>query len=200
MPRFGAKVHLVTTEPDLAPVASDLGLAIAPTIQMADVPSKLDILFVPGGTQGTLGIMRRADTMRWIAYRGKRARYVTSVCTGSMPLAKAGLLQGKRATAHWAARPALEAYGVIPVNQRVVVDGNVVTGAGVSAGLDYAIALVEMLRGRAYAEVLVLQAEYAPEPPICAGQVDQASPAVAEMMQSMFAPLEAEFRALATPA
>jgi cyclohexyl-isocyanide hydratase len=194
---FGARVHLVTTEGDLAPVASDLGLAIAPTIRMADVPAQLDVLFVPGGTQGTLGIMRRADTMGWIADRGSRARYVTSVCTGSLPLAKAGLLRGKRATAHWAARAALSAYGAVPIDSRVVVDGNVVTGAGVSAGLDYAIALVEMLRGRAYAEALVLQAEYAPAPPIRAGTIDQASPAVAEMMQTMFAPLEAEFRALA---
>jgi cyclohexyl-isocyanide hydratase len=194
---FGAKVHLVTTEADLAPVASDLGLAIQPTIRMADVPVKLDVLFVPGGTQGTLGIMRRADTMAWVKDRASHARFVTSVCTGSMVLAKAGLLRGKRATSHWATHSVLADFGAKPVDARVVVDGNVITGAGVSAGLDYAIMLVEKLRGHAYAETLVLQAEYAPEPPIKAGHPTQASPAVTEMMQTMFKPLQAEFRALA---
>ena len=194
---FGAKVHLVTPEADLAPVASDLGLAITPTVRLADLPERLDVLFIPGGTQGTINLMQRAEAMDRIARLGSAARFITSVCTGSMVLAKAGLLRGKRATSHWVTRPILSDFGATPVDQRVVVDGNVVTGAGVSAGLDYAIALVEMLRGRNYAEALVLQAEYAPEPPIRAGHVDQASPAVAEMMQLMFTPVQAQFRALA---
>ncbi len=194
---FGAKVHLVTTQGDLAPVASDLGLAIAPTVRMADVPADLDVLFIPGGTRGTLDIMRRADVMGWVDDRAARARFVTAVCTGSMVLAKAGLLTGKRATSHWATRPALSAFGAIPVDERVVTDGNVVTGAGVSAGIDYAIALVEQLRGRNYAEALVLQAEYAPQPPIDAGTLETASAPVREMAQTMFAPTVREFAALA---
>ena len=194
---FGAKVHLVTTEKDLAPVASDLGLAIAPTIGMADVPANLDVLFLPGGTHGTLAIMERPEVMSFLADRAARARYVTSVCTGSMALAKAGLLKGKRATSHWATRPVLKEFGAIPVEDRVVIDGNIVTAAGVSAGLDYAIALVEMMRGRNYAEALVLQAEYDPAPPIKAGRLGDASPPVRDLMETMFTPLQAKFAALA---
>jgi putative intracellular protease/amidase len=194
---FGAKVHLVTTEKDLSPVSSDLGLAITPTVTMADAPKDLDVLFVPGGTEGTLSVMARQDTIAWIRDRGSRAKHVTSVCTGSMILAKAGLLKGKRATSHWVARPVLADYGAIPVDERVVRDGNVLTGAGVSSGLDFAIALVETLRGRNYAEALVLQAEYAPAPPIRGGTMATTSEPVGQMMDQMFAPVAAQFRALA---
>ncbi|MCA3255271.1 MAG: DJ-1/PfpI family protein, partial [Alphaproteobacteria bacterium] len=195
---FGAKVHLVTTEPDLSPVASDLGLAISPTITMADAPRDLDVLFVPGGTEGTLSVMRRTDTMGWIKDRAARAKHVTSVCTGSMILAKAGLLRGRRATGHWAVRDSLSAFGATPVDARVVKDGNILTGAGVTAGMDFAIALVEMLRGRAYAEALVLQAEYAPDPAIKGGTVATTSAPVAGLMSEMFAPLAGQFASLAT--
>jgi len=114
-----------------------------------------------------------------------------------MVLAKAGLLKGKRATSHWAARGALKDFGAIPVDERVVSDGNVLTGAGVTAGMDFAIALAEKLRGRAYAEALVLQGEYAPEPPIKGGTLATTTPPVRDMMASMFAPIEQQFRALA---
>jgi len=195
---FGAKVHLVTTEKDLTPVASDLGLAIAPTITMAEVPKDLDVLFVPGGTDGTLDVMRRADTMDWIKDRGSRAKHITSVCTGSMVLAKAGLLKGKKATSHWVTRPVLADYGAIPVDERVVHDGNVLTGAGVSAGLDFAIALVEMLRGKPYAQALTLQAEYAPQPPFPGGTMATSPADVGDMMSTMFSVAAAQFKALAT--
>lgn len=194
---FGAKVHLVTTEKDLSPVMSDLGLAITPTVTMADAPQDLDVLFVPGGTEGTLSVMGRTDTMSWIRDRALRAKHVTSVCTGSMILAKAGLLNGKRATSHWVARDVLADFGAIPVNERVVKDGNILTGAGVSAGLDFAIALVEQLRGRAYAEALVLQGEYAPDPSIKGGTLATTSAPVGEMMSDMFAPVAGMFRAQA---
>lgn len=194
---FGAKVHLVTTEKDLSPVASDLGLAIAPTVTMADAPKDLDVLFIPGGTEGTLSVMSRTDTMDWVKDRASRAKHVTSVCTGSMVLAKAGLLKGKKATSHWVTRDALVDYGATPVDQRVVKDGNVLTGAGVSSGLDFAIALVEMLRGKPYAEGLMLQAEYHPEPPFPGGTLATTTPNVAKMMDDMFKPVAAQFKALA---
>lgn len=194
---FGAKVHLVTTEKDLSPVASDLGLAITPTVTMADAPKDLDVLFMPGGTEGTLSVMARADTMAWVQDRASRAKHVTSVCTGSMILAKAGLLKGKRATSHWAVRDALAEYGAIPVDSRVVQDGNILTGAGVTSGMDFAIALTEMLRGRAYAEALVLQGEYAPDPAIKGGTLATTSQPVGDMMSQMFAPLVTQFGALA---
>jgi cyclohexyl-isocyanide hydratase len=194
---FGAKVHLVTTEKDLSPVASDLGLAIAPTITMADAPKDLDVLFIPGGTEGTLSVMSRTDTIDWVKDRASRAKHITSVCTGSMVLAKAGLLKGKKATSHWVTREALADYGATPVDKRVVKDGNVLTGAGVSSGLDFALALVEMLRGKPYAEGLMLQAEYHPEPPFPGGTLATTTPDVANMMDVMFKPVAAQFKALA---
>ena len=194
---YGAKVHLVTTEPDLSPVASDLGLAIQPTVTMTDAPRDLDVLFVGGGSEGTLSIMGRTDTMDWVRDRASRARHITSVCTGSMILAKADLLRGKRATSHWGAREVLKDFGAIPVDERVVRDGNILTGAGVTSGMDFAIALVEMLRGRAYAEALVLQGEYAPDPPIKGGTLATTSAPVAGMMQAMADPLAEQFRAFA---
>jgi putative intracellular protease/amidase len=195
---FGAKVHLVTTEPTLAPVKSDLGLAIAPTVTMADCPRDLDLIFMPGGTDGTMNVMRSSTAMAFITDRASRAKHITSVCTGSMILGKAGLLKGKRATSHWAARDALPAFGAIPVDARVVTDGNVTTGAGVSAGLDFGIAVVAALRGKPYAEALMLQAEYHPEPPFPGGTLATTEPAVGGMMNEMFSPLAGKFRALAS--
>ena len=194
---FGAQVDLVTTEPTLAPVMSDLKLAIAPTVTIADARPDYDLIFVPGGTEGTMNVMRDARAMAFIKDRASRAKHITSVCTGSMILGKAGLLKGKRATSHWAAHGALSAFGAIPVDTRVVTDGNVTTGAGVSAGIDFGIAVVAALRGKAYAEALVLQAEYAPEPPFKAGTLATAPAAVSEVMSEMFKPLEGKFRVLA---
>lgn len=194
---FGAKVHLITTEKDLSPVGSDLGLAISPTITMADAPKDLDVLFIPGGPEGTLSVMSRTDTIGWVKDRATRAKHITSVCTGSMVLAKAGLLKGKKATSHWVTREALADFGATPVNQRVVKDGNVLTGAGVSSGLDFAIALVEMLRGKPYAEGLMLQAEYHPDPPFPGGTLATTTPDVAKMMDDMFKPVAEQFKALA---
>lgn len=194
---FGAKVHLVTTESALTPVRSDLGLAIEPTITMRNCPENLDVFFVPGGTQGTLDVMGRDDVMRFIALRGRSARLVTSVCTGSMILAHAALLQGKRATSHWAVRSVLADFGAIPVDERIVADGNLITGAGVSAGLDFGIAVTETLRGRPYAAGLMLQAEYWPQPPFPGGIKENTSSAVYGMMESMFLPLQDKFRRFA---
>lgn len=193
---FGTKVHLVTTEKDLSPVMSDLGLAISPPT-MASAPKNLDVLFIPGGTEGTMNVMRRADTMDWVKDRASRAKHITSVCTGSMVLGKAGLLKGKRATSHWVARDALADFGAIPVDSRIVRDGNVLTGAGVSSGLDFAIALTEMLRGKPYAQALMLQAEYAPQPPFAGGTLASTPADVGKMMDDMFAPLVTQFKALA---
>jgi cyclohexyl-isocyanide hydratase len=194
---MGATVHLVTTQPDLAPVHSDLGLAIAPTVTMANAPRDLDVLFVPGGTEGTMDVMRREDVIAFVADRGSRAKHVTSVCTGSMILGQAGLLKGKRATSHWLARSVLAEFGAIPVEARFVTDGNVTTGAGVSAGLDFGIALVETLRGKPYAASLMLQAEYDPDPPFAGGTLATTDPAVASMMTQLNAPVAAKFATIA---
>jgi cyclohexyl-isocyanide hydratase len=194
---FGAKVHLVTTEPTLAPVVSDLGLAIVPTVTMLDCPKDLDLIFVPGGAEGTLNVMTNKTAIAFIADRASRAKHITSVCTGSMILGKAGLLNGKRATSHWSARPVLAEFGAMPVEARVVTDGKVTTGAGVSAGLDFGIAIVAALRGKAYAQSLMLIAEYHPEPPFPGGSLATTPTDVGGMMTEMFLPLEGKFRAIA---
>ena len=194
---MGATVHLVTPANTLRPVVSDLGLAIAPTVRMRDCPRDLDILFAPGGLMGTLDAMQNDRIIRFLQDRGVRARHITSVCTGSLLLGQAGLLRGKRATSHWAAIDTLDAFGAIPTHERVVVDGSVITGAGVSAGLDFGLALIGRLRGANYARAIQLQAEYAPEPPFNAGTLATAPPDVAAAMQGMLAPFADMVRSVA---
>lgn len=194
---MGATVHLVSPDTPHAAVESDLKLAIQPTVTMADTPRDLDILFVPGGTVGTINAMKRADIVSWLADRGSRAKHVTSVCTGSMLLGKAGLLRGRRATSHWVTRPLLPEVGATPVDARVVTDGKVITGAGVSAGLDFGLAVVAALRGKPYAEALMLQAESHPEPPFPGGTIATTDPVIADPMQGMFAGVVEQFRAAA---
>ena len=192
----GTKVHVVTTQADLAPVASDLGLLVQPTTTMADCPSDLTVLFVPGGTAGTIAAAQDQQVLEFVADRASRARYITSVCTGSLILGAAGVLQGKRATSHWATVPTLERFGAIPVRERVVRDGNVITGAGVSAGIDFGITLAEELRGRLVAEAGVLISEYAPEPPIIGGTLETARPEVAALLEQNLAPFVADANTL----
>jgi len=184
---MGAEVHLVSKDSGLQPIRGDTGFAIIPTASFETCPTDLDVLFVGGGTMGTVGVMEDNDFIDFIADRGSRARYITSVCTGSLILGQAGLLAGKRATSHWATRHLLPEFGATEVNQRVVQDGNVVTGAGVSAGLDFALALVGQLRGQPYAEALQLQAEYSPEPPFTAGTPETIDPVLGAPMHAMFA-------------
>ncbi|MGN6487654.1 MAG: DJ-1/PfpI family protein [Devosia sp.] len=192
-----ARMHVVTTQPDLSPVSSDLGLMVQPTTTMADCPADLTVLFVPGGTSGTIAAARDPAVLAFVADRAARARYVTSVCTGSLVLGAAGVLRGKRATSHWATLDALAHFGATPVAERVVRDGNLVTGAGVSAGLDFGITLAEELRGRTFAEAGVLISEYAPEPPIAGGTLATARPEVASLLKANLAGFVAEADSLA---
>lgn len=194
---MGATVHLVTNQSDLAPVKSDLGLAIAPTITLEDCPREIDILFAPGGTAGTLEAMEDERTLRFLTDRADRASYVTSVCTGSLILAAAGLLQGKRATSHWCAISALESFGALPTHERVVTDGKFITGAGVSAGLDFALAVVAAARGEPYARALMLQGEYQPEPPFAGGSLDTTPKEIAEPLQELFSSVAVKAKAIA---
>jgi len=184
---MGAKVHLVTKDPSLAPIMGDTGFAILPTISMDDCPDDLDVLFVGGGTAGTVEFMSDQASIDFVADRGSRAKHVTSVCTGSMILGQAGLLDGKKATSHWSIRHLLSKFGAIPMNARVVQDGNVTTGAGVSAGLDFALTLLEQIRGTAYAQTVQLAAEYAPAPPIKGGTPENTPAIIREPMHEMYA-------------
>ena len=194
---MGAKVELVSNQSTLEPVKSDLGLAIQPTARLGDAFETPTILFAPGGGAGTVTAMDDPATVEYLRDRGGRASYITSVCTGSLLLGAAGLLKGKRATSHWAARDVLPEFGATPVDARVVTDGNIVTGAGVSAGLDFGLAMVEMLRGRPYAQALMLQAEYAPQPPFKGGTPATTDPAIATAMAGMLGPVTARARTVA---
>jgi cyclohexyl-isocyanide hydratase len=181
---IGAKVHHIAKT--MAPVTSDTQLTIVPTTTLDQAPRELDILFVPGGGEGTIAAMQDPALLAFVADRGSRAKWVTSVCTGSLLLGAAGLLRGYQATSHWVARPLLTDVGATPVDARVVRDRNRITGAGVSAGLDLGLTIVGMLRDRAYAETVQLLAEYAPEPPYNAGSPRTASPMVKAMIEDMF--------------
>ncbi len=182
MPR--AKIHVVTTQADLSPVSSDLGLLVQPTATMETCPADVALIFVPGGTAGTITAASDPRVITFVRDRASRARYITSVCTGSLILGAAGLLRGKRATSHWATVPLLGQFGATPVTERVVRDGNLITGAGVSAGLDFGIVVVEEMHGRMVAEAGVLISEYAPQPPIEGGTLDTARPEIAALLQN----------------
>ena len=130
-----AKVHLVWKS--LEPVTAGGGMQIVPTMTFADCP-QLDLICVPGG-RGMNALLNDAETLGFIRRQAKGARYVTSVCTGALVLGAAGLLKGKRAATHWMSREMLSAFGATPVAERVVVDGHVITGGGVTAGIDFAL-------------------------------------------------------------
>lgn len=191
---MGAKVHLVARTAE--PVTSDLGLTITPTATFESCPRDLTVLFAPGGT-GVLSAAGDPQTRAFIADRGARAKYVTSVCTGSLILGAAGLLEGYRATSHWAARDLLADFGAIPTDQRVVRDRNRITGAGVTSGLDFGLTMVSELRDSFYAECAQLLAEYDPHPPFNSGSMHTAPAKVRETMTPWFADLRANTRDLA---
>ncbi|TEA77743.1 DJ-1/PfpI family protein [Allopusillimonas ginsengisoli] len=169
---MGAKIYLVAKSLD--PVTSDADVTILPTATFDTCPRDLTVLFTPGGTDGTLAAASDPDTLAFMADRGARAKYITSVCSGSLVLGAAGLLDGYKATSHWSCRDALSGFGAIPIDARVVRDRNRFTGAGVTAGLDFALAMVAELRSRFYAECTQLMAEYDPQPPFNAGSVKTA--------------------------
>ena len=161
---------------DLAPVRSEHGLTILPMATLADCPP-LDLVFVPGGP-GINPLLEDQEVLAFLRRAAASARYVVSVCTGSLVLGAAGLLRGRRAATHWMSRDLLPAFGAEPVAERVVVDGNVFTGGGVTAGIDVALSVVAEIAGRATAEAIQLAIEYEPAPPFSSGSPETASPAV----------------------
>ena len=168
----GRTTHLLWKTRD--PVVSDTGVPILPTATFAEAPEELEILFVPGGLEGTGAVLEDADVLDFVASRGERATYVTSVCTGGLILGAAGLLQGYRATAHWAYRDLLPLVGAEPVAARVVADRNRITGGGVTSGIDFGLTLLARLAGEDYARGWQLGTEYDPQPPFDAGTPDKA--------------------------
>ena len=174
----------------LDPVHSSTGLVLKPDTTFDDCPP-LDVICVPGGS-GVSQLIPDDDTLAFLRRQASTARYVTSVCTGSLVLGAAGLLRGKRATTHWAFHELLEPLGAIAVKARVVRDGNVLTGGGITAGIDFALTLAAELIGDEAAQALQLQLEYAPAPPFDAGDPASAPPAVVERLRAQSAASLAE--------
>jgi cyclohexyl-isocyanide hydratase len=179
-----ANIHLVWKTKDL--VRSDTGIGVMPTDSFETCPRDLDILFVPGGF-GQQQHMNDAEVLRFLADRGSNAKYVTSVCSGSLLLGAAGLMKGYKATSHWAAREGLSAFGAIPTEARVVVDRNRITGGGVTAGIDFGLVVLAKLRGDDAAKLTQLAMEYDPAPPFQCGSPASAGPAVVQQAMAVMA-------------
>ncbi|MGH7949098.1 MAG: DJ-1/PfpI family protein [Candidatus Binataceae bacterium] len=179
-----ADIHLVWKTKDL--VVSDTGIGIQPSSTFEDCPHELDILFVPGGF-GQQATAQDSEVLAFLRDRALRSKYVTSVCAGSLLLGAAGLLKGYKATSHWAAREGLRGFGAEPVDARVVIDRNRITGGGVTAGIDFGLVLLAKLRGDDAAKLTQLAMEYDPEPPFHAGSPKSAGPAIVEQAMSFMA-------------
>ena len=187
----GVECHLIWK--DLQPVRSDRGLSILPTTTFADCPP-LDVICVPGGP-GQIALMSDDITLNFLRQQAEQAKWVTSVCTGSLVLGAAGLLKGYRATSHWSSIDQLALLGAEPVSQRVVRDRNRISGAGVTSGIDFALTLVAEIAGDAVAKSVQLQMEYDPEPPFTSGSPHTASPQEVEQARAKMAEFLATRRA-----
>jgi cyclohexyl-isocyanide hydratase len=179
----GANVHLIWKR--IEPVPSDSVLTLMPTVSFADCP-QLDVICVPGGS-GTDDLVNDAETLDFLRAQAKGAKYVTSVCTGSLVLGAAGLLDGYRAATHWSAMDYLSLFGATPTKTRVCVDRNRITGGGVTAGIDFALTLVSILASRQIAEAIQLRLEYNPAPPFNAGSPDSAPPEILALLKDRIA-------------
>jgi cyclohexyl-isocyanide hydratase len=174
------QVHLVWK--DREPVMSDAGFALLPTHTFETCPN-LDLLCVPGGP-GQQVLMQDAQVLAWLTRQGQQAAWVTSVCSGSLLLGAAGLLQGYRAASHWNYRQYLPLFGATADNARVVRDRNRITGGGVTAGIDMALHVVAATHGPVQAQEIQLLLEYAPEPPFATGRPELATPELVAQVQA----------------
>lgn len=166
------------------PVIAEIGLPISPTSSFETAPKALDVLFVPGGLKGTVAAMKDSQTVDFVREQGKHAGYVTSVCTGSLLLAAAGLLKGYQATSHWYVRDLLAHMGAIVRKERVVEDRNRLTGGGVTAGIDLALTIAARLAGEDTAKRIQLLIEYDPRPPFDSGSPEHAEAPIVEAVLS----------------
>lgn len=165
----GATVDLAWHTLDSVP--TDAGFSIVPTVTFDTAP-QADVIMVPGG-QGAFDLLEDDDALRFVETQAGGARYVTSVCTGAFILGAAGLLRGRHATTHWASHSMLDLVGAIPEHARVVRDGNVITGGGVTSGIDFALVVAAELFGNDAARRVQLTMEYDPHPPFDAGAPDR---------------------------
>jgi cyclohexyl-isocyanide hydratase len=183
---------------NLEPVASDTVLTIVPTVAFADCP-QLDVICVPGG-YGNDDLMVDSEVLDFLCHLAQGAQYVTSVCTGSLVLAAAGLLKGYKAATHWSALEILPVFGVGVSRERVCIDRNRITGGGITAGIDLGLTVVANLIDRRAAEAIQLRMEYNPAPPFDAGSPETAPPEVVQLLQERMKPARQRRLALAEQA
>jgi cyclohexyl-isocyanide hydratase len=183
----GATVHLIWKTLD--PVPSDSVLMLTPTTTFADCP-QLDVICIPGGS-GTDALLNDEETLDFVRKQAHGAKFVTSVCTGSLVLGAAGLLRGYKAATHWSAMEMLALLGATPTRSRVCIDRNRITGGGVTAGIDFALRLVSLLVDRTTAEAVQLRLEYNPSPPFNSGSPETAPAEVLALMKERVAPSQA---------
>jgi cyclohexyl-isocyanide hydratase len=180
----GAKLHLIWKR--IEPVASDSVLVLTPTTTFAGCP-QLDVICVPGGA-GADDLLNDEEVLAFLRRQAEGAKFVTSVCTGSLVLGAAGLLRGYRAATHWTAMEFLRSFGAEPTRTRVCVDRNRITGGGVTAGIDFALTLVSQLLGETTAQAIQLGLEYNPAPPFNSGSPDTAPSEVLALVKDRTAP------------
>ena len=178
----GANILLISQQ--LQPVSTDAGFNVVPTHTFSTCED-LDVLCIPGGP-GQAAVMNDADVLNFVREKGSAARFVTSVCTGSLLLAKAGLLDGYRAACHWAWRDLLNEYGAVAEDKRVVIDRNRMTGGGVTAGIDFGLTLVSLIAGDNMAKAIQLGLEYQPQPPFDSGTPNTADPELVARVKNLF--------------
>ncbi|AYD04508.1 DJ-1/PfpI family protein [Neorhizobium sp. NCHU2750] len=183
-----------TTEP----VRSSTGLWLTPDVSFAEAPD-FDVICVPGGG-GVNPLLTDAETLDFVRSQAETARFVTSVCTGSLVLGQAGLLAGKRAATHWNAMDLLAAFGAIPTEERVVRDGKLITAGGVTSGIDFGLSVIAELMGKDEAETIQLSLEYAPAPPFDAGLPCRARPEIVAIARQRMAQSRKEREILLSPA
>lgn len=176
----GAQMFLVWKTRE--PVRAGSGLTILPNVTIAECP-QLDLICIPGGT-GMNPLLTDTETLAFVRRQAAAARYVTSVCTGALVLGAAGLLRGRRATTHWMSMDFLEAFGAIPEHKRVVVDGNIITGGGVTAGIDFGLRVAAEVAGEATAREIQLSIEYDPNPPFNSGHPRTADSGLVERVKA----------------
>src|SRR6516225_10000784 len=186
----GANLHLIWKR--IEPVQSDSVLVLTPTTTFAECP-QLDVICVPGGV-GSDDLLNDEEVLAFLRKQAEGAKFVTSVCTGSLVLGAAGLLRGYRAATHWTAMDNLAAFGAIPTQTRVCIDRNRITGGGVTAGIDFALTVVSMLLDQTTAQMIQLRLEYNPAPPFNAGSPDSAPPDVLAMVNERAASYQARRR------